>query len=105
MGIYDILREIFIKDKKNFTQYVKTESSFVFFVKNFVCFVVINYFFTTLCIAQTQKTYCNPIDIDYKYNFEQLNGKISYRSGAYLKNPKYGFSQTHSANSKFEAIV
>ena len=55
--------------------------------------------------AQTQKTYCNPMDIDYKYNFEQLNEKISYRSGAYLKNPKYGFSQTHSANSKFEAIV
>jgi hypothetical protein len=33
--------------------------------------------------AQTgQKTYCNPMDIDYKYNFEQLNDSISYRSGA-----------------------
>ncbi|MBC8110812.1 MAG: family 43 glycosylhydrolase [Verrucomicrobia bacterium] len=32
-------------------------------------------------IAQ-QKTWCNPMDIDYKYNFEQLNEKISYRSGA-----------------------
>lgn len=29
-----------------------------------------------------QKTYCNPLDIDYKYNFEQLNEHISYRSGA-----------------------
>ena len=29
-----------------------------------------------------QKTYCNPVDIDYKYNFEQLNEHISYRSGA-----------------------
>ena len=33
--------------------------------------------------AQTrQRTYCNPMDIDYKYNFEQLNDSISYRSGA-----------------------
>jgi xylan 1,4-beta-xylosidase len=29
-----------------------------------------------------QTTYCNPMDIDYKYNFEQLNDSISYRSGA-----------------------
>ncbi len=29
-----------------------------------------------------QKTYCNPMDIGYRYNFEQLNEKISYRSGA-----------------------
>ena len=28
------------------------------------------------------RTYCNPIDIDYKYNFEQINEGISYRSGA-----------------------
>ncbi|HEY7482639.1 MAG TPA: family 43 glycosylhydrolase [Gemmatimonadales bacterium] len=28
------------------------------------------------------RTYCNPLDIDYKYNFEQLNLGISYRSGA-----------------------
>jgi hypothetical protein len=31
-------------------------------------------------LAQT--TYCNPMDISYRYNFEQLNEKISYRSGA-----------------------
>ena len=29
-----------------------------------------------------QKTYCNPMDINYRYNFEQLNEQISYRSGA-----------------------
>lgn len=29
-----------------------------------------------------QRTWCNPIDLDYKYNFEQLNEKISYRSAA-----------------------
>lgn len=27
-------------------------------------------------------TYCNPVDLDYKYNFEQLPERISYRSGA-----------------------
>jgi hypothetical protein len=32
--------------------------------------------------ASRQKTYCNPMDISYRYNFEQLNEKISYRSGA-----------------------
>ncbi len=30
----------------------------------------------------SQTTYCNPVDIDYKYNYEQLNDSISYRSGA-----------------------
>ncbi|KAA9354765.1 family 43 glycosylhydrolase [Larkinella humicola] len=29
-----------------------------------------------------QRTYCNPMDISYRYNFEQLNERISYRSGA-----------------------
>ncbi|MBO9638241.1 MAG: family 43 glycosylhydrolase [Siphonobacter aquaeclarae] len=32
--------------------------------------------------AFAQKTYCNPMDIGYRYNFEQLNERISYRSGA-----------------------
>src|SRR5919206_3915277 len=32
--------------------------------------------------APRQRTYANPIDIDYKYNFEQKNDSISYRSGA-----------------------
>jgi hypothetical protein len=29
-----------------------------------------------------QHTYANPVDIDYRYNFEQLNERISYRTGA-----------------------
>src|SRR5256714_7373161 len=32
--------------------------------------------------AARQRTYANPIDIDYRYNFEQKNDSISYRSGA-----------------------
>src|SRR5437870_11531277 len=32
--------------------------------------------------AQTQRTYANPIDINYRYNFEQQDQGISYRSGA-----------------------
>ena len=35
-------------------------------------------------VPQTQAphTYANPIDIDYRYNFEQVNDGISYRTGA-----------------------
>ncbi len=32
--------------------------------------------------AKSLKTYINPIDIPYKYNFEQVNEGISYRTGA-----------------------
>ena len=32
--------------------------------------------------AAQQRAYANPIDIDYRYNFEQQNQGISYRSGA-----------------------
>jgi len=32
--------------------------------------------------AQGRQTWCNPMDIDYKYNFEQLSEQISYRSAA-----------------------
>lgn len=51
-------------------------------------------FCTTLSLAQSpqlniakpkpfkQKTFCNPMDINYQYNWEQTNEKISYRSGA-----------------------
>jgi xylan 1,4-beta-xylosidase len=38
--------------------------------------------FQLIAQSKDQKTYCNPLDINYKYNFEQLNEKISYRSGA-----------------------
>ncbi len=37
---------------------------------------------SNLSLCQNQKTYCNPIDINYRYNFEQINDSISYRSGA-----------------------
>jgi hypothetical protein len=35
-------------------------------------------------VAQSSgiRTYCNPLDINYQYNFEQFNERISYRSGA-----------------------
>lgn len=51
-------------------------------------------FYATLSLAQSpqlniakpkpfkQKTFCNPMDINYQYNWEQTNEKISYRSGA-----------------------
>ena len=51
-------------------------------------------FITTITLAQSpqlniakprpfkQKTFCNPMDINYQYNWEQTNEKISYRSGA-----------------------
>lgn len=32
--------------------------------------------------SRVQPTYCNPMDIDYKYNFEQKPNRISFRSGA-----------------------
>lgn len=42
-----------------------------------------------LCLAATaahaqpgKRTYANPVDIDYRYNFEQINQGISYRTGA-----------------------
>ena len=48
-----------------------------------------NFIYTVLFVASHvsaqssgRTTYCNPMDINYRYNFEQLNEKISYRSGA-----------------------
>ena len=32
--------------------------------------------------ATAPRTYANPVDIDYRYNFEQVNEQISYRTGA-----------------------
>ena len=32
--------------------------------------------------AAEQRTYINPIDLDYRYNFEQINEGVSYRTGA-----------------------
>ena len=28
------------------------------------------------------RTWCNPLDVDYRYNFENVNDSVSYRSGA-----------------------
>ena len=30
----------------------------------------------------SSRTYANPVDVDYRYNFEQINEGISYRTGA-----------------------
>ncbi|HUQ10232.1 MAG TPA: family 43 glycosylhydrolase [Steroidobacteraceae bacterium] len=46
--------------------------------------------FTALCGAappgsaaeDPRRTYANPVDVDYRYNFEQVNEQISYRTGA-----------------------
>src|SRR5262245_61247039 len=32
--------------------------------------------------AEPPRTYANPVDVDYRYNFEQVNEHISYRTGA-----------------------
>ena len=42
---------------------------------------------TATCSSQArqqaeQRTYINPIDLDYRYNFEQINEGVSYRTGA-----------------------
>ncbi|MDI9865439.1 family 43 glycosylhydrolase [Flectobacillus sp. DC10W] len=48
--------------------------------------LLLSFLFSCLSIAlwaqSKQSTYCNPIDIGYRYNFEQMNEGISYRSGA-----------------------
>src|SRR5579875_2099397 len=38
----------------------------------------------TLPAAATaqRRTYANPLDLDYRYNFEQINQGVSYRTGA-----------------------
>ena len=28
------------------------------------------------------RSWCNPLDLDYRYNFENINDSVSYRSGA-----------------------
>ncbi|MEG3181565.1 family 43 glycosylhydrolase [Sphingomonas sp. LT1P40] len=37
---------------------------------------------TAASAQQAKRSYANPIDIDYRYNFEQINEGISYRTGA-----------------------
>ena len=45
-------------------------------------FLLIMFLAVGLLAKSQQRTYCNPMDIGYRYNFEQLNERISYRSGA-----------------------
>lgn len=37
---------------------------------------------TSTAADATARTYANPVDVDYRYNFEQINEQISYRTGA-----------------------
>ena len=32
--------------------------------------------------AAEKRTYINPVDVDYRYNWEQTNNGVSYRTGA-----------------------
>jgi xylan 1,4-beta-xylosidase len=36
----------------------------------------------TFAAEPSKRTYANPVDVDYRYNFEQINQQISYRTGA-----------------------
>ena len=36
----------------------------------------------SLAADNPRRTYANPVDVDYRYNFEQINEGISYRTGA-----------------------
>lgn len=40
--------------------------------------------------AATAHTWANPVDIDYRYNYEQMNAGISYRTGADPAIVRYG---------------
>ena len=40
---------------------------------------------TVLAVAASaaqRHTYADPLDVDYRYNFEQINDEVSYRTGA-----------------------
>ncbi len=48
----------------------------------FLSFFLLLISFQSIAQSSGITTYCNPVDINYQYNFEQLNENISYRSGA-----------------------
>lgn len=54
------------------------------FKKRYLLLSILAFAFTTQIKAQPsdKRTYCNPVDINYQYNFEHVNDGISYRSGA-----------------------
>ena len=43
--------------------------------------LLVGAYYSTTAAAE-QRTYINPLDIDYRYNFEQINPGVSYRTGA-----------------------
>ncbi len=53
-------------------------------MERFCHLLLICFLLTTVAQAQRigQQTFCNPMDIGYRYNWEQTNEKISYRSAA-----------------------
>jgi hypothetical protein len=53
-------------------------------MKNILLYIFWGIICHTCLFAQTsgQRTFCNPMDINYRYNFEQINDSISYRSAA-----------------------
>ncbi len=44
--------------------------------------VLIGFIAGTFAADESRRTYANPVDVDYRYNFEQINQQISYRTGA-----------------------
>jgi xylan 1,4-beta-xylosidase len=42
----------------------------------------IGWFASAFAADAPRRTYANPVDVDYRYNFEQVNEQISYRTGA-----------------------
>lgn len=46
------------------------------------CFLTLIMIWSCAAEPLSQKTFCNPIDLNYQYNFEQRDRGISYRSGA-----------------------
>ena len=51
-------------------------------IKSFLVLIVLFISAEPAARNPNQKTWCNPMDIGYRYNWEQINDKISYRSGA-----------------------
>lgn len=47
-----------------------------------LCGLLLLLWWQILAQSTQQLTYCNPVDINYRYNFEQIPQQISYRSGA-----------------------
>ena len=55
-----------------------------FIARNLAASLVVSFGFVAGSFAAeaARRTYANPVDVDYRYNFEQINQQISYRTGA-----------------------